>query len=98
MERLFYTCSPRILTLDVQAQATPGWHLILRASVSFAERVLSLQLLALMMPRSVFVCLSSTKRLQILASVQVYPQSARVPVFARSDHIACPGAGSPDSS
>lgn len=31
---LLYTYSPRILTLDIQTQATPGWHLFLRASVS----------------------------------------------------------------
>lgn len=38
-ETLLYTYSPRIPTLDIQTQATPGWHPFLRASVSFPECV-----------------------------------------------------------
>ena len=37
---LLYTYSPRILTLDIQTQATPGWHPFLRASVPLTERAL----------------------------------------------------------
>ena len=37
---VLYTYSPRILTLDIQTQATPGWHPFLRASVPLTERAL----------------------------------------------------------